>query len=366
MGTNSIANTIEEPDWNSTQAWKLPGWAEPMIVVSILLSAMHITRRRDYSIRRVIIDRSGYSNTFRLHDSSDGLVAYDSRLYDDNYPNKQHDCYGELVVEVPKNTQFESNWQSRVLQKYPFLIEMFYWVANYLYYRFTSFASQILFAGSGIWNAVQANGIAVLEIEAYSFWSFLFPIRERRVQQWFMHSHQARRTMTLTNLCAFATFIFYPCMPPRLLPREYGFLDTVRHDDAQSVWMTGTFVNQLAAMPSMHFGYSFCIGITLIYHSGLFRKKIRPGERRKSAFWKTFYLVVGMAYPAFILTTIIATANHYFMDALVATCFVSFSFFCNKIFYIFIPLEDILLRALHAEKPAPTTGLRLQEHRSRV
>lgn len=45
-------------------------------------------------------------------------------------------------------------------------------------------------------------------------------------------------------------------MPPRLLPKEYGFLDTVRHDNAQSIWMRGDVVNSLAAMPSMHFGES--------------------------------------------------------------------------------------------------------------
>lgn len=63
-----------------------------------------------------------------------------------------------------------------------------------------------------------------------------------------------RRTLTLMNLLAFITFTFYPTMPPRLLPEEYGFLDTVRHDNAQSVFMRGDAVNSLAAMPSMHFG----------------------------------------------------------------------------------------------------------------
>ena len=176
----------------------------------------------------------------------------------------------------------------------------------------------------------------------------------------------ARRTLTLTNFCAFMTFVVYPCMPPRLLPTEYGFLDTVRHDDAQSVWMSGKFVNQLAAMPSMHFGYSFCIGMTMIYHSGLFRRTLEQGEVRKNAFWKIFYLVLGIGYPSFILTVIVATANHYFMDALVATCFVFFSFLCNKIFYVFIPLEDLLLYVIRADKPVPTTGDRFHEKGGRL
>ena len=172
--------------------------------------------------------------------------------------------------------------------------------------------------------------------------------------------------MTLTNFCAFLTFILYPCMPPRLLPKEYGFLDTVRHDDAQSVWMSGKYVNTLAAMPSMHFGYSFCIGVTLIYHSGLFRRTLERGECRKSTFWKLFYLVVGLGYPSFILTVIVATANHYLMDASVATVFVFLAFACNKIFYVFIPLEDFLLYFLRVDKPVPTTGDRFRERGGRI
>jgi hypothetical protein len=167
--------------------------------------------------------------------------------------------------------------------------------------------------------------------------------------------------MTLTNFFAFITFIIYPCMPPRLLPEEYGFLDTVRHDDAQSVWMSGKYVNTLAAMPSMHFGYAFCIGMTIVYHSGVFRRQLERGEVKKSTFWKTFYLVLGVGYPSFILTVIVATANHYFMDALVATGFVFVAFFCNKIFYVFIPLEDLFVYTLRVEKPTPTTGDRFHE-----
>jgi hypothetical protein len=172
--------------------------------------------------------------------------------------------------------------------------------------------------------------------------------------------------MTLTNFCAFVIFVIYPCMPPRLLPSKYGFLDTVRHDDAQSVWMSGKYVNQLAAMPSMHFGYSFCIGMTMIYHSGLFRRTLERGEVRKNAFWKLFYLLVGLGYPTFILVTIVATANHYFMDAMVAASFVLLSFLCNKVFYVFIPLEDLLLYVIRAEKPIPTTGDRFHERGGRL
>jgi hypothetical protein len=155
-------------------------------------------------------------------------------------------------------------------------------------------------------------------------------------------------------------------MPPRLLPAEYGFLDTVRHDNANSVFMSGKFVNQLAAMPSMHFGYAFCIGMTLVYHSGLFRRTLEPGEARKNALWKIFYVLLGLGYPTFILVTIVATANHYFMDAMIAACFVVLAFFCNKVFYVFVSLEDVFFYTMRAEKPVPTTGERFHDRGGRI
>lgn len=200
--------------------------------------------------------------------------------------------------------------------------------------------------------------------------------------------------MTLLNLFAFSIFIFYPCMPPRLLPPEYGFIDTVNGEDATSVWQSGNFVNRLAAMPSMHFGYAFCIGCVFMYESaalsGLVEIYQRFGKTRKSsATWlpvtsgdeenphevaapeseqprsserptaqRIAFFVVGIFYPGWVLLTIVATANHYFMDAMVAVLVVLMSYACNRILMNFLVLEDLLLWAWRLEKPIPTTGMR--------
>ena len=145
-------------------------------------------------------------------------------------------------------------------------------------------------------------------------------------------------------------------MPPRLLPPEYGFLDSVRHDNATSIWMSGNYVNSLAAMPSMHFGYAFCVGCTMIYHSGVLRYSFEKGEAQKSGIWKVFYILIGIGYPAMILVTIVATANHYWMDALMATVVACLAFICNQAFLALLPMEDLLLWALRVEKPNPSTG----------
>lgn len=366
---------------------------------------MFFTRRREYRIIPNSKDRYGLDDPDSAR-SSDELLqrddtsdfSIDSTASTKEAPKKRRCC--GLLIYTPNTSRFASHFHSRIMQKFPFLMEMFYWIITYGFYRTTSITSQAIFSKSGIWDVAQDHGLAVLDFEQFGWASFLFPLKEKNVQQWFLHNHQTaltflnrfyalvhipgtvgfiafwyyaapnhksfatvRRTMTLTNLLAFSIFILYPCMPPRLLPPSYGFVDSVRHDDAQSVWMSGKYVNSLAAMPSMHFGYSFCIGTTLIWHSGIFRSKLEPGEARKSWFWKIFYLVVGIAYPTNILVTIVATANHYFMDATMATLVAIVAFLCNRIFLCLLPLEDLLLWSLRLEKPVPSTGDRFRRSR---
>ena len=60
----------------------------------------------------------------------------------------------------------------------------------------TAITSQRLFAKTGIWEVSQDHGIQVLEIEQFApMIRWLFPIRERNVQQWFMNGHQDALTV---------------------------------------------------------------------------------------------------------------------------------------------------------------------------
>ncbi|RDW59617.1 hypothetical protein BP6252_12704 [Coleophoma cylindrospora] len=411
MASTKLKVPSEEPEWGSAPAWRLPGWGEPVMVASILVASMIITRRKGYRLfprRRkgegLLDDEPDSARSSDDSLSRDYMISNDSS--DDisvetmstmKNPPKKRTCCGTNVY-TPNTARFANHFHSRIMQKFPFLMEMFYWIITYAFYRCTSLASQAIFSETGIWDVAQDHGLTVLEFEQFSWLSFLWPVHEVDVQQWFMHGHQTfltvlnrsyalihipgtvgfiawfyyvapsfntfavvRRTMTLTNLFAFTIFIFYPCMPPRLLPPEYGFLDSVGHNNAQSVWMQGKYVNSLAAMPSMHFGYSFCIGCTMMYHSGIFRMTLERGERRKSRPWALFYALLAIAYPAWILITIVATANHYYLDACVAVLVVILAYFCNRVFLVLLPLEDLLLWCLRLEKPIPSTGDRFRQ-----
>ena len=80
-------------------------------------------------------------------------------------------------------------------QVVPFLIEMFYWIVTYLFYRMTKVVSQNIFSKIGIWDVAQENGLRLLDIEQFGWLSFLFPVTEHDVQHWFMDGHQSALTM---------------------------------------------------------------------------------------------------------------------------------------------------------------------------
>ena len=163
---------------------------------------MFLTRRRNFQIfgKR----REGYHDSYLDSDSSnstDDLLWYDADNDDDSqdplsaskHLSKRRTCCG-LVISTPNSSRFSDHIHSRILQKFPFLVEMFYWIITYLFYRLTKVFSQILFTKSII-EVAQAHGLAILEFEQFSWASFLFPIKEHSVQHWFMEGHQDALTV---------------------------------------------------------------------------------------------------------------------------------------------------------------------------
>jgi hypothetical protein len=189
------------------------------------------------------------------------------------------------------------------------------------------------------------------------------------------HLYEARRrTMATCNLLAFIIFTLWPCMPPRLLSdpnvtgpsgeeaRKYGFVDTVHGSGGEgSVWTQNRFCNQYAAMPSLHFGYSALIGVTVA------TIPIAEGTRRSSGWrvslrgntltirtpnWRRAVCVlVGLAYPTIILVAIIATANHFILDAVAGAIVCSLAWMGNQVLLNLLPLEDVFLWCIRTHFP---------------
>lgn len=163
---------------------------------------MFLTRRRNFQILEKRKD--GYHDSYLDSDSSNStedLLWYDPDNDDDSqdplsaskHVSKRRKCCG-LVISTPNSSRFSNHIHSRILQKFPFLIEMFYWIITYLFYRLTKVISQMIFTKSII-EVAQAHGLAILEFEQYSWASFLFPIKEHSVQHWFMEGHQDALTL---------------------------------------------------------------------------------------------------------------------------------------------------------------------------
>ena len=163
---------------------------------------MFLTRRRNYHILGKRKDTS--YNAYLDSDSStssDDLLMHDSDIEDElqqditntKYLPKRRNCFG-LALYTPNTSRFANHFHSRILQKFPFLIEMFYWIITYLFYRLTKVFAEIIFTSSII-DIAQAHGLAILDFEQFSWASFLFPWKEHDVQHWFMEGHQTALTI---------------------------------------------------------------------------------------------------------------------------------------------------------------------------
>lgn len=107
---------------------------------------------------------------------------------------KKRNCCG-AIVHTPDTSRYANYWHSRFIQKFPFLVEIFYWAVNLLFYVSVKAASELIFATDGVWKTAESHGIAVLNLEHDSIFSFLFPVKEVDVQMWFRTDHQVLLTI---------------------------------------------------------------------------------------------------------------------------------------------------------------------------
>ncbi|MGW0777058.1 bifunctional glycosyltransferase 87/phosphatase PAP2 family protein [Streptomyces sp. NPDC002835] len=110
----------------------------------------------------------------------------------------------------------------------------------------------------------------------------------------------ARTSLAFATLLALLGFWLYPLAPPRLMP-GMGFIDTVHgpQDLANPDYGAMTAVtNQYAAMPSLHFGWSLWCGLVVLL--------LAP---------RLWMKLLGLLHPLFTVCAIVATANHWVLDA---------------------------------------------------
>ena len=106
-----------------------------------------------------------------------------------------------------------------------------------------------------------------------------------------------RTALLAASALALVGFIAYPTAPPRLA--GIGIADTVSNGHVNlNHGLVSSLYNPYAAVPSMHVGYAVIVAISLLRFGG--GRLVRT---------------LGTVYPAFVLLVVVATGNHFFLDA---------------------------------------------------
>jgi membrane-associated phospholipid phosphatase len=106
-----------------------------------------------------------------------------------------------------------------------------------------------------------------------------------------------RTAMLVSGAIGVVVFVGYPVAPPRLMP-DLGIADTVtQHSSAYRVLQPPSFVNQYAALPSLHVGWDLLVGLALL----------RAGTNRAVK-------VLAVAAPVAMALAVVVTGNHYLVD----------------------------------------------------
>jgi hypothetical protein len=121
---------------------------------------------------------------------------------------------------------------------------------------------------------------------------------------------RTRDAMLVSGAVGLIVFITFPVAPPRLA--GLGLVDTVSEQShTYRVLQPAMFTNQYAAMPSLHVGWDLLIGLAIVV-----------------AARHTLVRAIGVAMPVAMAASVVVTANHYIIDALVgalltAACWVA-------------------------------------------
>ncbi|MFG3099060.1 bifunctional glycosyltransferase 87/phosphatase PAP2 family protein [Streptomyces sp. NPDC048182] len=127
----------------------------------------------------------------------------------------------------------------------------------------------------------------------------------------------ARASLGFATLLALLGFWLYPLAPPRLMP-GLGIIDTVHgvQDFTQPDYGTLTaLTNQYAAMPSLHFGWSLWCGLVIAI--------VAP---------KAWMKALALLHPLFTVSAIVATGNHWILDAVGGAAVVGAGFGLSYVF----------------------------------
>ncbi|KAK1143884.1 hypothetical protein N8T08_005999 [Aspergillus melleus] len=288
--------------------------------------------------------------------------SVESPLLGDNH-HAPHNPPNEDVVFHSFETR--RTIQSRFLAYFPFLLEIWYWTLSYwIYQGLRAFSARQIAGHKSIFDTAEDHAHQILALEHILHIDIELAVQRFVLDQlpplmpvlanvYYSHivlgivflvyiytyipryKYQGiRRALSLENVLAFCILTAWRCAPPRLLPPEDGFIDVLHKNRTGSAWTSNKFQLTIAAMPSLHFGNAFFIAFCLV---------------RYSPHWMV--RVMAPLWPVLMGVTIVATANHFLLDALVGACVTMTAYRFNHVMLGLLPVERVLFRVLRLEKP---------------
>jgi hypothetical protein len=150
-----------------------------------------------------------------------------------------------------------------------------------------------------------------IAVAASYFYSVMHYVVTPTVLVWMYRKHReqygpARTALAFSTILGLLGYLFIPTAPPRML-RHSGLQDTLAHTAGYGWWGgegsvprgLGALTNQFAAMPSLHVGWAIWCGVLIAMYA-----------RRR------WVKVLGVMYPLTTTIVVMATGNHYLLDAL--------------------------------------------------
>lgn len=183
--------------------------------------------------------------------------------------------------------------------------------------------------------------LTVVAVVASYFYSTMHYLITPIVLIWMYRCHRAdyghaRTVLAFSTIIGLIGFYFIPTAPPRLLPHG-GVLDVLLHVQQYGWWGgegsvpkgLGSLSNQFAAMPSMHVGWALWCGVLIF--------KFAP---------RAWLRWLGLAYPMLTSIVVIATGNHYLLDAVAGVVVIALGY------VLAIGFEALVARLRHVSRPA--------------
>jgi membrane-associated phospholipid phosphatase len=158
-------------------------------------------------------------------------------------------------------------------------------------------------AGIRVEASVQAPIISSPRLETFANWVYIWghwPVIVITMVWLALHHRwvflRLRDSMLVSGGLGLVVFVTYPVAPPRLV--DAALVDTVTERSySYRVLQSPNFVNQYAAMPSLHAGWDLLVGISIAIAGGALLVR-----------------AIGWLLPPLMVFAVVATANHYVVD----------------------------------------------------